>query len=95
MTYSISDDVPEHWNSIIDTFITAVEYSTAFNRMPEVENLEFSVNRGLLAVRYSGGDEVTDGFALFAREMSGTICGECGDPSTRKVFGSPRCSVCV
>jgi hypothetical protein len=94
MIYSISEEVPLSWNHIISTFITMVEYDIEFNRGIPIDDLKFDLKRGLLSVNYSGGSKITDAFAMFAREMSGSICSECGLPSTRAIFGSPKCDDC-
>lgn len=94
MQYSISEDVPESWFNIIDTFCTVVEYDVEFNKGVPIDNVRFDLHRGLLRVIYEGGNKLTDAFALFAREMSGGICNNCGLPSTRIVFGSPKCESC-
>lgn len=94
MIYSISEDVPAAWDHIIDTFITAVEYDVEFNNGIPIDNLSISVRHGLLFITYSGGDKITDAFAFFAKEMSGSICTECALPATRVVFKSPKCDDC-
>lgn len=94
MNYYISDDVPEAWINIIDTFITVAEYSAEFNGGEPIDNLRAKVRYGKLYITYSGGDRVTDAFAFFAKEMSSATCSECGMPSKRLVFGSPKCNDC-
>ena len=94
MIYSTSDDVPPAWDHIVDTFITMVEYAVEFNNGVPIDNLSVDVKHGLLAITYSGGDKVTDAFALFAKEMSAAICSECSLPSTRRIFESPKCDNC-
>jgi hypothetical protein len=94
MTYYVSEEVPLAWNHIISAFITAVEYDIEFLNGVPIENLEFRVKRGHLAITYSGGSKTTDAFAMFAKEMSAGICTECALPSTRAVFGSPKCDNC-
>ena len=94
MIYSVEDDVPAAWDNIITSFITCTEYVIEHNRVPEVYNIKISVKRGLLDINFCGGDKLVDGFAIFAREMSSTICSSCGAPSTRIVFGFPKCDEC-
>lgn len=94
MTYYVSEEVPIAWNHIITSFITCVEYDVEhFNGTP-IEEVEFRVRRGLLAITYSGGDRVTDGYAFLAKQISAATCSECSLPSTRTVFGSPKCDNC-
>lgn len=95
MNYSVGDEVPEYWDFIISSFITVVEYSIEFNNMPPVNDLKFGVKRGLLFITYSGGDKVTDGFALLAKELSSTICTSCGSHAVWYIFGSPKCDGCT
>jgi hypothetical protein len=94
MNYYISEEVPEVWDNIVSAFITMVEYDVEFNKGVPIEKLEFRVKRGLLAVTYNGGSKITDAFAMFAKEMSSGICGECGLPATRAVYQNPRCDQC-
>lgn len=94
VNYYISDEVPEAWNHIIDTFMTMVQWNCEFNNGPEIENVAFTMKRGLLHITYAGGDSSTDLMAHFSREMSSNVCAECGVPATRHVFGSPRCDEC-
>lgn len=94
MNYYVSDEVPSAWDHIIDSFVTTTEYAVEFNNAVPIDNVEFRVKRGLLSVTYTGGDKTTDAFAIFAREISSGVCAECALPSTRLVFGSPRCDNC-
>ena len=94
MNYSVSDEVPAAWDHIISAFITRVQYDVEFNGGVPIDDLNCSVRHGLLAITYSGGDKVTDAFAMFANEMSAAICSECSLPSTRRVFESPKCDDC-
>jgi hypothetical protein len=94
MTYFVSDEVPEAWNHIISTFLTLVTHDVEFNKGIPVDNLQFKVKRGALAVTYTGGNKITDAFAFFAKEMSSRICMDCGLPSTKSVFESPKCDNC-
>lgn len=94
MNYYVSDEVPAAWDHIISAFITMAEYDVEFNNGIPIEELEFRVKRGHLAVTYKGGSKITDAFAMFAKEMSAGICTECALPSTRLVFGSPKCDNC-
>jgi hypothetical protein len=94
MNYSVSEEVPLAWDHIISAFITMVQYDVEFNKGIPIENLEFRVKRGMLAITYSGGSRITDAFAMFAKKMSGAICSDCALPSTRSVFGSPKCDNC-
>lgn len=94
MLYSISEEVPQAWDHIISAFVTMAEYHAEFNNGVPIDNLECTVRHGLLAITYSGGDRITDAFALFAKEMSAGICSECALPSTRRVFESPKCDDC-
>lgn len=71
-----------------------VEYDVEFNRGIPIDDVQFSLKRNCLAVTYSGGSKVTDAFAMFAREMSAATCNDCGLPSTRKIFESPKCDNC-
>lgn len=94
MNYSISEDVPSSWDHIISAFITMVQYDVEFNNGTPIDDLKVSLKRGLLSFTYSGGDRITDAFSMFAREMSSGVCSECALPSTRSVFGSPKCDIC-
>ena len=94
MIYSVSEEVPSAWDHIVSTFITSVEYDVEFNNGVPIEDLEFGVRHGLLAITYSGGSKVTDAFAMFAKEMSASICTECSFPATRRLFESPKCDDC-
>jgi len=94
MNYYVSEDVPSSWDHIISAFITMVEYDVEFNKGIPIDNLQFETKRGLLAITYSGGSKITDAFAMFAKEMSAGTCSECALPSTRLVFGSPKCDNC-
>lgn len=94
MQYSVSEEVPAAWDHIISAFITMVEHDIEFNSGVPIENMKCSVRHGLLSISYSGGDRITDAFAMFAKEMSGAICSECSLPSTRLVFESPKCDDC-
>ena len=94
MQYYVSEEVPPSWDHIISAFITMAEYDVEFNQGVPIENVEFRVKRGLLAIIYSGGSRITDAFAAFAKEMSSAICSECALPSTRTIFGSPKCDNC-
>lgn len=94
MNYYVSDEVPTSWDHIISAFVTMVEYDVEFNKGVPIDNTEFRVKRGLLGITYNGGDRITDAFAMFAREMSAGICTECALPSTRIIFGSPKCDNC-
>jgi hypothetical protein len=94
MNYYVSDEVPTSWDHIISAFVTMVEYDVEFNKGVPIDNTEFRVKRGLLGITYNGGDKITDAFAMFAREMSAGICTECALPSTRVIFGSPKCDNC-
>lgn len=94
MRCSVSEEVPAAWDHIISAFITMAEYDVEFNNGTPIDNVMCSVRHGRLYIAYSGGDRITDAFALFAKEMSGAICSECSLPSTRLVFGSPKCDDC-
>ena len=94
MIYSISEEVPAAWDHIIAAFITMAEYDVEFNNGIPIDEVEFRVKRGHLAVTYKGGSKITDAFAMFAKEMSAGICTECALPSTRSQFGSPKCDNC-
>lgn len=94
MNYCVSEEVPAAWDHIISAFITMAEYNVEFNKGVPAEDVRVDIKRGLLSITYSGGDKTTDAFALFAKEMSASICSECSLPSTRKVFGSPKCDDC-
>jgi len=94
MIYSISEEVPSSWNSIIETFLTMSEYSIEFHQSPDVYDVNVFVRNGLLFIDYKGGDYRIDCYALFAKEMSSKICIECGDPATRRIFKSPKCDNC-
>lgn len=94
MIYSISEEVPAAWDHIISAFIIAVEYDIEFNNGVPIDNLEFMIRHGYLFVNYSGGNKITDAFAFFAREMSAGVCTGCALPSTRSVFGLPKCDDC-
>lgn len=94
MIYSVSEEVPQAWDHIIAAFIAVAEYDVEFNKGIPIEDLQFTVKRGHLAVTYKGGSKITDAFAMFAKEMSAGICSECSLPSTRLVFGSPKCDDC-
>lgn len=94
MIYLIHEDVPSAWDHIVAAFITMAEYDVEFNNGIPIDNLEFSLKRGHLAVTYSGGSKITDAFAMFAKEMSAGICADCALPSTRAVFGLPKCDDC-
>lgn len=95
MNYSISDEVPSSWDSIISSFITVVEHDVEFNSGTPIDNLNFDVKRGLLFITYSGGSKITDAFSIFAREMSSTICFDCNAQATRSVFTYPKCDECL
>lgn len=94
MIYSVSEEVPAAWDHIISAFVTMVEYDVEFNNGVPIDNMQCSVRHGLLAITYSGGDRITDAFAMFAKEMSAATCSECSLPSTRLVFESPKCDDC-
>ena len=94
MIFSVSEDVPAAWDHIISAFATAVEYDVEFNNGVPIDNVQCSVRHGLLAITYSGGDRITDAFAMFAKEMSAATCSDCSLPSTRRVFESPKCDDC-
>jgi hypothetical protein len=94
MNYYISDEVPEHWNGIIDSFITMAAWENEFNGSEAVDEVEFRVHKGLLQVAYFGGNYAVDAHSRFAREMSAKICFTCGVPATRVVFQYPKCENC-
>lgn len=94
MIYSISEDVPSSWDPIIEAFITMAEYDVEHHKGIPIDNLEFGMKRGLLTVTYTGGSKITDAFAMFAREMSGKFCTECGSLATRTAFETPKCDNC-
>lgn len=94
MQYYVSEEVPPSWDHIVSAFITMVEHDVEFNHGVPIENLQFNVKRGLLAITYSGGSKITDAFAGFAKEMSAATCSDCALPSTRAIFGSPKCDNC-
>jgi hypothetical protein len=94
MNYLITDEVPEHWNDIIDAFATMSEWEVEFNKGTPIDCVEFRVSRGLLAITYEDGDTITDAHARFAREMSAKICYSCGAPATREVFQYRKCEEC-
>jgi hypothetical protein len=95
MNYSISDEVPASWDSIISSFITVVEHDIQFNNGTAIDELNFDVKRGLLYITYLGGSKITDAFSMFAREMSSTICFDCNAQATRNVFTYPKCDDCL
>lgn len=95
MIYSIDSDVPESWDSIITAFITMTEYAMEFHQTPEVYNLSFSLKRGLLDIRYHGGDKRIDHYAELAKELSSLTCACCTEKATRYAFNSPRCDLCT
>lgn len=95
MNYSISDEVPSSWDSIISSFITVVEHDVQFNNGVAIDELSFGVKRGLLYITYLGGSTITDAFSRFAREMSSTICFDCNAQATRSVFTYPKCDDCI
>lgn len=94
MNYLITDEVPEYWEPLLDSFITMVQWEEEFNQGPKVDCLDASVHKGLLRLIYEGGDATTDALARFAREHSGKICFSCGAPATRVVFQYPKCDEC-
>ena len=94
MIYSVSDDVPEYWIPIVDTFITVVEHDVEFNKGVPIDSVNCFIRHGQLMITYSGGSKITDAFAAFAAEMSSQICYECGQPATRFKFELPKCDSC-
>lgn len=95
MNYSVEDEVPEGWNHIIDAFLTVVDHDARLNNGVPIYDITFRVRHNTLSVAYSGGDRITDHYALFAQVMSTKTCTGCGLPSTRKVFESPKCDDCI
>lgn len=91
---SVSDELPKAWDHIISAFCTMVEYDVEFNKGIPIADVECRLKRNYLSITYSGGSKVTDAFAMFAREMSAATCSDCGLPSTRKIFDSPKCDNC-
>lgn len=94
MNYSISDELPTAWDHIVVAFTNSVAKDIEYNMGIPIDNVEVQVRHGLLSITYSGGDRITDAFAIFAREMSANTCSGCGLPSTRSVFKSPKCHDC-
>lgn len=94
MNYSVSEDVPPSWDGILSTFITMVQHNVQLNSGVPIDNLSFDVKRGLLSITYHGGDKTVDSYAMFAREMSSTICSECYAPATNHMGGQPKCDNC-
>lgn len=94
MNYYVSDEVPNGWNHIISSFIQSAEHGQKFGHTPEIDEVEFLRKNGNLFINYQGGDEVVDAFALFARILASKTCTDCGLPSTRQVFDSPKCDNC-
>lgn len=94
MNCFVSEEVPAAWDHIISTFTTMVEYDVEFNNGIPIDEVEFRVKRGLLAITYLGGSKITDAFSIFAKEMSAATCSECSLPSTRRLFDSPKCDDC-
>lgn len=94
MIYSVSDDTPESWMGIIDSFMVAVDHDVEFNKGVPIDNISCFVKHGQLMINYSGGNKITDAFASFAREMSSHTCTECGKPATRLIFKFPICDEC-
>ena len=94
MNYLITDEVPEYWESLLDSFITMVQWEEEFNNGPPVDCVEARVHRGLLHLIYEGGDHITDALARFAREHSSKVCFSCGAPASRFVFQYPKCENC-
>lgn len=94
MIYSVSEEVPDNWNPIIETFLTMCEYSIEFHQSPDVYDVNIFTRNGLLFIDYKGGDHRIDSYAFFAKEMSSKICSECGDFATHRVFKSPKCDNC-
>lgn len=94
MDYRVDDSVSEHWDFIISSFVTSILAYTEFHKMPEVYDLEFNSKRGLLDIRYKGGDKITDALAYMARNTSGSICDGCGALATGFHFGRPKCGDC-
>jgi hypothetical protein len=94
MNYFVSEEVPAAWDPIIKAFVKSVFHDVEFNNGVFIEETEFRVRHGLLYITYSGGNKTTDAFASFAKQMSINICSECGLPSTRLIFESPKCDNC-
>jgi hypothetical protein len=94
MQFSIHEDVPEAWTHIIDAFCTVAQYHEDFNGGVPVDDLNAFIKNQKLHLTYSGGDKIIDAFAFFAQEMAANICDTCALPSTRKVFGWPKCDDC-
>jgi hypothetical protein len=94
MNYSVSEDFPQAWDHILSAFVTTVTHDVEFNKGVPIDDVEFSVRHGLLAITYSGGDRITDAFAAFAKQMSYQTCSGCGIPATRVIFESPKCDDC-
>jgi hypothetical protein len=94
LNHSVSDEVPEGWNHIIDSFLTVVDHDVRLNNGAPIHDVTFRVRHNTLSVVYSGGDRNTDHYALFAQVMSTNTCTGCGLPATRRVFESPKCDDC-
>jgi hypothetical protein len=94
MNYYIEHEVPEHWNGIIESFVAMAQWEAEFNKGVPIDCVEFRVKRGILKITYEGGNHITDAYARFASNMSGTVCYSCGVPSTRTVFNYRKCEDC-
>lgn len=97
MTYLTTEfeDLPEAWQSIVESFSYCVAEDIMRNSMPEVTDVEYIIHYGLLKVLFKGGDIRTDSYATIARAMSGKFCFECSTIATRHVFGVPKCDECA
>lgn len=93
-SYAVSEEVPNGWNHIISSFIQSADHSQKFGHTPEIYEVEFLQKHANLVINYKGGSEVTDAFALFARTLASKTCTDCGLPSSRLLFGTPKCDNC-
>jgi hypothetical protein len=62
----------------MDTFADLVEWDVRYNKMPPVEITGVDEKSKSLRIYFIGGNNVTDGYASFVRNLSYRVCEQCG-----------------
>lgn len=90
-----SEGFPTSWEYITESFLDLIDKEVS---MPPVYDINFLVRNGQLFISYRGGNKSTDAYALFARELSKKICGNCGatrDAGASVVNSFLCCQECI
>lgn len=84
------DKVGEGWHLLLDTFSDLIIWDMEFNSMPAVEITGVEERNQTLRIYFTGGNEMTDAYANYVRNLSIRLCEDCGSAHCDCTFWSMK-----